>query len=330
MKLIFAGTPDFAATCLSAILRSQHQILAVYTQPDRKAGRGRQLKPSAVKMKALENNLSVEQPESLKDIEVQSRLAAYHADVIVVVAYGLLLPSVVLSTPKRGCLNIHASLLPKWRGAAPIQRSIQAGDTSTGITIMQMEEGLDTGPMLMRREIAIAPEDNATTIHDKLAVLGGELIVTALDQLEHGSLPASPQDHAIATYAKKISKREACIDWRADAGTILNTIRAFHGWPVAYTLMNGKTIRIWDAQLIETDAQDLKDIAGDDSNDEANVTCGRIISATKLGLDVQCGNGRVRLLSIQLPGAKPLPIADLLNSQSELFSSGKRFESPPS
>ncbi|MDX1811781.1 MAG: methionyl-tRNA formyltransferase, partial [Gammaproteobacteria bacterium] len=242
MKIIYAGTPEFAAVALRALLKTSHEIIAVYTQPDRPAGRGRKLTPSAVKQVALEHNIPVYQPASLKDESAQQELANLNADIMVVAAYGLLLPKAVLDIPIRGCLNIHGSLLPRWRGAAPIQRAIEAGDAETGITIMQMDVGLDTGDMLLKKSCEITDADTTATLHDKLAELGGAAIVEALDLLEKNALPAEKQDDAQAVYAHKLNKAEAVVNWNESAAIIQRKIRAFNPWPVAQTVYDEKVL----------------------------------------------------------------------------------------
>ena len=299
LKIIFAGTPEFAAQALKAILASNHDVIAVYTQPDRPAGRGRKLTPSAVKQVALESNIPVYQPVSLKDEEAQKELAALNADVMVVAAYGLLLPKAVLDAPKYGCLNIHGSLLPRWRGAAPIQRAILEGDTETGITIMQMDVGLDTGDMLFKVKCPIRDSDTAEILHDKLADIGASAIVSALDRLVLGGLSGEKQDDALANYARKLEKAEAIIDWNQPAQEIDRQVRAFNPWPVAQTLFHDKVMRIWQAKAIEQ---------------TTNALAGTIINADKNGLDVATGSGVLRLTQIQLPGKKPMDVASFLNA----------------
>ncbi len=300
LKIIYAGTPEFAATALAALLQSEHEVVAVYTQPDRPAGRGRKLTPSPVKALAVEHGLPVHQPLSLKDEQEQATLAAYGADLMVVAAYGLILPKAVLETPRLGCLNIHASLLPRWRGAAPIQRAIEAGDADTGITIMQMDVGLDTGDMLYKLATPIAADDNAQRLHDRLADMGAQAIVEALARLEAGELQAEPQDDAQANYAAKLSKAEAQVDWSEGAAVIARRVRAFNPWPVCQSSLEGDTLRIWEAEAIEA--------TGDEP--------GTVVATSKKGIDIATGEGCLRLTRIQLPGRKPMSAADLLNSRS--------------
>ena len=244
LKIVFAGTPDFSVPALDALLTSGHDVIAVYTQPDRPAGRGRKLTASPVKARALEHGIPVHQPLSLKRPEEQERLAALAPDVMVVVAYGLLLPPAVLAIPRLGCVNIHASLLPRWRGAAPIQRAILAGDAETGVTLMQMEKGLDTGPMLATVRCPIGPDDTAETLHDRLAALGAGALVPTLERLDRGEITAEPQDDTQACYAAKLDKAEAVLDWRRPAVELERQVRAFNPWPVAQTGFQERVLRV--------------------------------------------------------------------------------------
>lgn len=296
MKIIFAGTPHFAASALEILLAKNHNVVAVLTQPDRPAGRGMQLAPSPVKQLALQHNIPVLQPLTLKTAEIQQQLASYDADVMVVAAYGLILPQPVLQTPRLGCLNIHASLLPRWRGAAPIQRAILAGDEETGITIMQMDEGLDTGAMLLKRKCPIVAHDTAQMLHDKLAKLGAEAITEALDKLDRGDLTGVVQDAAQATYAAKLNKVEAQIDWSQNATHLERTVRAYNPVPVAHTALNGTTIKIWQAS----------------KSDEGQGEPGVVLSIDKHGILVACGLGALCLEVLQRPNGKSLPASQFV------------------
>ena len=297
MKIIFAGTPPFAASALAA-LHQEHQIVAVLTQPDRPAGRGMQLTASPVKQYALQHGLTVLQPATLKSEEIQRAIAALEADVMVVAAYGLILPKAVLRLPRHGCLNIHASLLPRWRGAAPIQRAILAGDSETGITIMQMDEGLDTGDMLLRNACPIEATDTGQTLHDKLAGMGATSILEALHLLQDNKLTPVKQDNDAACYAAKLLKGEAQIDWRQDARQIERAVRAYNPFPVCQTRLGGVTIKIWQAGI------------GADTSGEP----GKVLAADKLGITVACGKGALRLEMLQRPGGKAQPAAQFLQA----------------
>ncbi len=296
MRIIFAGTPEFAAQALSALLKAGHDIPLVLTQPDRPAGRGMKASASAVKQLAEQCGIPVWQPTSLKDPEIQSKLFDIGADVMVVAAYGLLLPKDVLEIPLLGCLNIHASLLPRWRGAAPIQRALLVGDKETGICIMQMDVGLDTGNVLMQTVLPIDAEDTAQTLHDKLAVLGAESIVKALEWLPLGKLNAVSQNEAEATYAAKLHKAEARLDWQKSAEELARAVRAYNPFPVAQLMVKGEIVRIWKAQAENTQQG----------------APGTILSADKSGICVVCGTGVLRLLEVQKAGGKRMPVAQFL------------------
>ncbi len=298
MKIIFAGTPQFAASALEALSR-EHQIIAVLTQPDRPAGRGMHMAASPVKLLALKQGLPIMQPATLKTPEAQRVIADLDADVMVVAAYGLILPKAVLQLPRYGCLNIHASLLPRWRGAAPIQRAILAGDTETGITIMQMDEGLDTGDMLLHRTCPIAAKDTAQSLHDKLAVLGAESILKALHLQEAGHLNPIKQNEDAACYAAKLIKSEAHIDWRVDATQIERAVRAYNPAPVCHATLNGVAIKIWQASLYSG------------VND---CVPGTVLVVNKTGISVACGNGAITLEVLQRPGGKAQPAGQFLQA----------------
>ncbi|WP_350447359.1 methionyl-tRNA formyltransferase [Pseudomonas solani] len=305
LRLVFAGTPEFAAEHLKALLDTPHSIVAVYTQPDRPAGRGQKLMPSPVKQLALQHGIPVMQPPTLRDADAQAELKALGADLMVVVAYGLILPQVVLDTPRLGCINSHASLLPRWRGAAPIQRAVQAGDAESGVTVMQMEAGLDTGPMLLKVVTPITADDTGGSLHDRLAALGPQAVVQAIGQLAAGTLVGEVQDDALATYAHKLNKDEARIDWSRPADELERLVRAFNPWPICHSTLGGEPLKVLAAQLGEGQGQ-----------------AGQILAASKDGLTVACGSGALRLTRLQLPGGKPLSFADLFNSRREQFAAG--------
>jgi len=306
MKIIFAGTPQFAASALAALFK-EHQVVAVLTQPDRPAGRGMQLGVSAVKQLALQYGLPVLQPATLKTAEVQSEIAALGADVMVVAAYGLILPKAVLQLPRYGCLNIHASLLPRWRGAAPIQRAILAGDKETGITIMQMDEGLDTGDMLLQHSCPIEKNDTAQTLHDKLAELGASSLMEALCLLQEHRLMPVKQDDVAATYAAKLLKNEGRIDWHQDARQIERAVRAFNPFPVCHAELHGVTIKVWQASLCA------------DQQGEP----GEVLAVDKHGISVACGKEALCLEVLQRPGGKTQPAMQFL--QAMPVKVGDRF-----
>jgi methionyl-tRNA formyltransferase len=298
VKIIFAGTPEFAASALAALLE-EHEVIAVLTQPDRPAGRGMQLAASPVKQLALQHGLTVLQPVSLKGEEAQKEIAALHADVMVVAAYGLILPKVVLEMPRYGCLNIHASLLPRWRGAAPIQRAILAGDSQTGITIMQMDVGLDTGDMLLTEVCPIESTDNAQTLHDKLAIIGASSIVNALNLLEKNSLTPVRQDDTLACYAAKLLKGEAQIDWNQDAEQVARAVRAYNPFPVCQAKLNDVIVKIWQAEIVRVDRQGVP---------------GEVLAADKSGITVACGKDALRLQVLQRPGGRAQPAVQFLQA----------------
>ncbi|HEY2676986.1 MAG TPA: methionyl-tRNA formyltransferase [Steroidobacteraceae bacterium] len=304
LKLGFAGTPDFAVPALER-LAAKCRIDAVFTQPDRPAGRGQSMQMSAVKRRALELGLTVHQPASFKSGEALELLRAAQLDALVVVAYGLILPAAALEIPQWGCINIHASLLPRWRGAAPIQRALLAGDCETGVTIMRMETGLDTGPMLASRMERIGLRDNAKTLHDRLAKLGAELIDETLPEVARGAATAVPQPTAGVTYAEKINKAEARIQWQQTAGQVSRQVRAFNPWPIAETRLNGQQLRVWDAEAVDSHFARV----GDDAPP------GTVLAATQEGIDVACGTGILRILKLQLQGRSALSAQEFLRGQ---------------
>ena len=300
MKLIFAGTPEFAATALTAILAAGHEVLLVLTQPDRPAGRGMALQASAVKQQSMAHGIPLHQPERLKDPATHEPIraaCAAGAEVMVVAAYGLILPQAVLDLPRRGCINIHASLLPRWRGAAPIHRAIEAGDAQTGVTIMQMDAGLDTGDMLLAQALPIAPRATTASLHDELAALGARLIVQALRQPER--LVRTPQPAEGVSYAAKIDKHEAAIDWTLPAEAIERRVRAFDPFPGAHTVLDGKVLKVWQSQI-------------DSCLRPLDARCGQILSVGDEGVAVACGRGVLRLTELQRAGGKRLPAREFL------------------
>lgn len=310
LRIIFAGTPDFAARHLDALLSSGHQIVGVFTQPDRPAGRGKKLMPSPVKALAEEKGLPVFQPVSLRPEENQQLVADLQADVMVVVAYGLILPKAVLTMPRLGCINVHGSLLPRWRGAAPIQRALWAGDSETGVTIMQMDVGLDTGDMLHKLACPITAEDTSATLYDKLAELGPQGLIETLKQLASGTATPEVQDEARVTYAEKLSKEEARIDWTLSAAQLERCIRAFNPWPMSWFEIEGQPVKVWAASVIA---------------DAADAAPGTILDVSKQGIRVATGDGILNLLSLQPAGKKAMSAQDLLNSRREWFMPGSRL-----
>lgn len=307
LRIIFAGTPDFAARHLSALIDSHHEVIGVYTQPDRPAGRGKKLTASPVKELALEHNIPVFQPENFKTDEAKQELADQNADLMVVVAYGLLLPQAVLDTPKLGCINVHGSILPRWRGAAPIQRSIWAGDAETGVTIMQMDIGLDTGDMLSIATLPIETTDTSASMYNKLAELGPVALVDCLSTIANGTAVAEKQNDEQANYAKKLSKEEAKIDWTMDADAIERCIRAFNPWPMSHFSVEDKAIKVWQSH-VETYT--------------GNATPGTIIQADKTGIYVATGSNAIVFEQLQVPGKKAMGVQDILNSRKEWFEVG--------
>ena len=296
---MFAGTPEFSVPVLDALMRSAHRVLAVYTQPDRPAGRGRQLQASAVKQYAQRHELPIEQPATLKDPAAVEKLASWDADVMVVVAYGLILPGPVLEIPKRGCINVHASLLPRWRGAAPIQRALLAGDSKTGVTIMKMDAGLDTGPMLLERSTPIAGVDTSRTLHDRLAVLGAQALIEVLGDLDDIQAQEQPTDGV--SYAHKISKEEALVDWRQSSIQLDRLVRAFNPWPVAETRVRGQQLRIWEAAP---------------NSESHGKTPGTVLRVSPQGVEVAAGEGVLILKQVQLAGRKLVSAAQFARAHA--------------
>jgi methionyl-tRNA formyltransferase len=309
MRIVFAGTPEFAAQHLQALLDAKREVVAVYTQPDRPAGRGQKLMPSPVKQLALQHDIPVYQPPTLRDPTAQAELASLQADLMAVVAYGLILPQAVLDLPRLGCINSHASLLPRWRGAAPIQRAIEAGDAESGVTVMQMEAGLDTGPMLLKVSTPITADDTGGSLHDRLAMLGSDAVIKAVAALEAGTLSGEVQNDSLATYAHKLNKDEARLDWRRPAVELERLVRAFHPWPICHSQLDEAAVKIHAA----------RPAAGQGAP-------GQILDAGKDGLHVACGTGSLLLTRLQLPNGKPLNFSDLYNSRREQFAPGKAFE----
>ncbi|QDY43219.1 methionyl-tRNA formyltransferase [Candidatus Pantoea soli] len=306
LKIIFAGTPDFAARHLDALLASEHQVTGVFTQPDRPAGRGNKLTPSPVKVLAEAHNVPVFQPASLKPAENQQLVADLQADVMVVVAYGLILPQAVLDMPRLGCINVHGSLLPRWRGAAPIQRSLWAGDSETGVTIMQMDAGLDTGDMLCKLSCPILANDTSASLYDKLAQLGPQGMLQTLTALANGTARPEVQDEAQVSYAEKLSKEEARLNWSLPAAQLERCIRAFNPWPVSYFTIDEQPVKVWQASVLPH--QDRQP--------------GEIVHADKSGIQVATADGVLNLLSLQPAGKKAMSAQDLLNSRREWFTPG--------
>lgn len=307
LKIIFAGTPDFAARHLDALLASEHQVVGVFTQPDRPAGRGNKLTPSPVKTLAQSRDIPVFQPKSLRPAENQQLVADLEADVMVVVAYGLILPQAVLAMPRLGCINVHGSLLPRWRGAAPIQRALWAGDSETGVTIMQMDVGLDTGDMLYKLSCPITAQDTSATLYDKLAQLGPQGLLETLSQLAEGRAQPEKQDDAQANYAEKLSKEEARLDWQLSAAQLERAIRAFNPWPVSYFLIEDQPVKVWQASVLPHVAKQP----------------GEILAADKHGIQVATAEGVLNLQLLQPAGKKAMSAQDLLNSRREWFTSGR-------
>lgn len=307
MRIIFAGTPDFAARHLDALLTSEHEVVGVFTQPDRPAGRGNKLTPSPVKTRASEHDIPVFQPKSLRPAESQQLIAELNADVMVVVAYGLILPQAVLDMPKLGCINVHGSLLPRWRGAAPIQRSLWAGDSQTGITIMQMDVGLDTGNMLHKIECNIEPIDTSATLYNKLAELGPSGMLATLQQLAEGTSRPEVQDEALVTYAEKLSKEEARLDWSLPAKQLERCIRAFNPWPMSYFVIDEQPVKVWRAVALD---------------EQTTALPGTLVAVGKAGIQIATADGVLNILQLQPAGKKAMSVQDILNSRREWFIEG--------
>ncbi len=301
LKIIYAGTPDFAVPALQALIASPHQVVAVYTQPDRPAGRGRKIQFGPVKQVAVEAAIEVQQPVSFKDVDAEKILADYQCDVMIVAAYGLILPQNVLDLPKYGCFNIHGSLLPRWRGAAPIHRAIQNGDSETGVTIMQMAAGLDTGDMLLKMTCPITAEDTSQTIHDRLASDGADALLQVLESIN--DLNPTIQDETQTSYAKKLNKAEAEIDWSKSGIEIDRTIRAFNPWPVAFTLYDSKPLRLFMSKVLDKNT---------------DKPAGSVIAETNDGIEIATGHGVLSFSRLQLPGKKAMDVRDFLNGRSLL------------
>ncbi|KLN65274.1 methionyl-tRNA formyltransferase [Vibrio sp. VPAP30] len=310
LKIVFAGTPDFAARHLAALLSSEHDVIAVYTNPDRPAGRGKKLAAPPVKQLALKHDIPVYQPENFKSDQAKQELADLNADIMVVVAYGMLLPQAVLDTPKLGCINVHGSILPRWRGAAPIQRSIWAGDAETGVTIMQMDIGLDTGDMLKVATLPIEATDTSASMYEKLAELGPQALVECLADIALGTAVAEKQDDALANYAKKLSKEEARIDWNDNAVHIERCVRAFSPWPMSHFVAADNSIKVWQSRV-----------------DEQTTTqpAGTILRTDKSGIYIATGNGVLVLEQLQVPGKKAMSVQDILNSRASWFEVGTQL-----
>ena len=305
LKVVFAGTPDFAAQHLAALIDSHHEVIGVYSQPDRPAGRGKKLKASEVKQLALEHNLPVFQPENFKSEEAVQQLAELEADIMVVVAYGLLLPKTVLDTPRLGCINVHGSILPRWRGAAPIQRAIWAGDKETGVTIMQMDIGLDTGDMISIAKCPIELSDTSASLYGKLAALGPNALIDTLQQIADGSAVAEKQNDELANYAKKLSKDEANIDWQMPAEQLERNVRAFNPWPVCFTQMQGNTVKVHTTEVVS-----------------GNGAAGEVLTVDKSGITVATGEQALKITQLQPQGKKPMAVQDFLNGRADWVQVG--------
>ncbi|AWK44205.1 methionyl-tRNA formyltransferase [Photorhabdus laumondii subsp. laumondii] len=310
LRIVFAGTPDFAARHLEALLMSQHEVVGVLTRPDKPAGRGKKLTPSPVKVLAEERNITVFQPATLRSEENQQWVLKQQPDVLIVVAYGLILPKVVLNIPELGCLNVHGSLLPRWRGAAPIQRSLWAGDTETGVTIMQMDIGLDTGDMLYKARCPITPEDTSASLYEKLANIGPDALLKTLSLITSGKSQPETQNENLVTYAEKLSKEEARINWELSATHLERCIRAFNPWPMSFFEMEGQPIKVWKAEAIE---------------EQTSVEPGTVLKADKEGIYIATADGILNITQLQPAGKKAMSAANLLNSKREWFTPGNKI-----
>ncbi|ODP97313.1 MULTISPECIES: methionyl-tRNA formyltransferase [Salinivibrio] len=310
LRIVFAGTPDFAARHLQALLDSEHEVIAAYSREDKPAGRGKKLTASPVKQLALEHDLPVYQPRTLRDEQAQAELAALNADVMVVVAYGLILPKAVLDTPRLGCVNVHGSILPRWRGAAPIERAVWAGDNETGVTIMQMDEGLDTGDMLKIATLPIDEKETSGSLYQRLAELGPQALIDCLNDMANGIILAEPQNDAKANYAEKLSKQEAQIDWQRDAAFIERCVRAFNPRPISYFTLGEQNIKVWDANALDIDV---------------DAAPGTVINTDKHGIQVATGKGVIQLTQLQPPGKKAMQAHELLNARREWFETGTQL-----
>lgn len=312
LRIVFAGTPDFAIPSLQALLNSSHHVCAVYTKPDTPSGRGQKLTASPVKTLMTQSypNIPVLQPSTLKETSEQRKLSEFNPDVMIVIAYGLILPKEIISIPKYGCINVHASLLPRWRGAAPIHRAILAGDSLTGVTIMQIDEGLDTGDILHHLSYSIKPTDTTEAVHDHLATMGATALLTILEKIESDELHPVPQDNSLATYAAKVTKQESIIDWSHSAAQIDRQIRAFNPWPVAYTFLGTQMLKIWQAEIISTRQQ-------------SNYVPGMIVATSEKGIDVATEEGVLRITTVQLSGGKPMSAKAFLTARDHLLILGE-------
>ncbi len=314
LKVIFAGTPEFAAMHLDALINSNHQVVAVYTQPDRPAGRGRKLTASPVKQLAEANELIVCQPETLKTDDAKALLQSFEADIMVVVAYGIILPKAILEIPSLGCINVHASLLPRWRGAAPIQRAIEAGDKETGVTIMQMDEGLDTGDMLVTSKLTLASDETSSSLHNRLMEDGANVLIEALDLIASNNISATKQNDKQACYAKKLTKEEALIDWSLSAEEIDRKIRAFYPWPGSFVSLNDQRMKV------------IAEPLSINKNANQGPKIGEITGVDEKGLVVKCAEGSLLIKSLQIPGKKMTALSDLLNAYQDRFQPGQQFD----